>query len=258
MQRFITPGCDQDNNATFFLPFHQPVAGHSYAPFPQQVARANETLPHAQAEQHAGPHYPCQDNSWDPAAFDAYYTGVLQHHGTRTHGSAAFPTTLNTLNDYNLNNPKQTPGGGLHPETGFCNTSLNRLEVGNNLGLAPQLLWSDPLSNTYGYDQPIMPTMNWTQPIPALQSTPAFQPTPAPAVLTAPVPPTTDAASVRCPKGCAQTFGRNEEMRRHMRKHQVPRYKCPIYDCAMTFYRKDKLQDHAKKGHRGRDVLNIC
>ncbi|KAI4908758.1 hypothetical protein J4E90_008493 [Alternaria incomplexa] len=227
------------------------VAGHSYASFPQQVARANEILPHAQAEQHAGPHYPCQDNSWDPAAFDAYHTGGLQHHGTRTHGSAAFPTTLNTLIDYNSNNPKQAPGGGLHPETGFYNTSLNRLDIGNNLGLAPQLLWPDPLSNTYGYDQPIMPTTDWTQPISA------FQPNPAPAVLTVPVPPTTDAASIRCPEGCPETFGRNEEMRRHMKKHGTPRFKCPIYDCPMTFYRKDKLQDHAKKGHGSRASLNI-
>jgi len=120
------------------------------------------------------------------------------------------------------------------------------------MGLASQLPPVYPPNDVYNQFGPIMTSMDWNQPIPL------FQPTPAPAGLTAPVPPTTDAASIRCPRGCPETFGRNEEMRRHMRKHEVPRYKCPIYDCAMTFYRKDKLQDHAKKGHKGRDVLNIC
>ena len=234
------------------MPFQQPIADHNHALNSQQVAQTNGNHSLAQTKHDAGPRYPCQINQWN----NAYHTGGLQHHGT--HGSAALPTTLNTFIDYNLNNTKQTPGGRLHADTGFYNTSLNRLDVGNNLGLAPQLLWPDPSSNTYGYDQPIMPTTDWTQPIPAFQPTLAFQHSPAPAGLNAPAPaPTTDAASIRCPEGCPETFGRNEEMRRHMKKHGTPRFKCPIYDCPMTFYRKDKLKDHAKKGHGSRASLNI-
>ena len=69
--------------------------------------------------------------------------------------------------------------------------------------------------------------------------------------------PTAPDDSIRCPKGCRATFGRGEELRRHMKKHQAPRYRCCFIDCDMTFYRADKLRDHLKKGHKGANLLGV-
>jgi hypothetical protein len=60
---------------------------------------------------------------------------------------------------------------------------------------------------------------------------------------------------ITCPEGCLATFGRSVEFRRHMLEHQPPRYKCPILDCDQTFYRADKLRDHTRKSHGGRNEL---
>jgi hypothetical protein len=119
---------------------------------------------------------------------------------------------------------------------------------GLGLNFQPTPTWA--CENIYNYYQPIVPTVYGGQSVPALY------PAPAPVGLAGPTT-TTNADPIRCPKGCPQTFGRAEELRRHMKKHETPRYKCPIYDCPMTFYRKDKLRDHSKKGHRSRDSLNI-
>ncbi|KAI4909207.1 uncharacterized protein J4E92_010672 [Alternaria infectoria] len=198
----------------------QPIADHHNALLSEVVAQANRALPLAQPEHDASHQYPAQDpwrtNSLNATAFDVYRPG------------------------------------SFNPSTGFYDGSLN-LQYGDiDLGLAFQLPPVYPSNDVYDQFQPMMPTMDWNQP------TPLFQPTPAPAGLTTPAPaPTTDAASIRCPEGCPETFGRNEEMRRHMKKHGTPRFKCPIYDCPMTFYRKDKLKDHAKKGHGSRASLNI-
>jgi hypothetical protein len=62
---------------------------------------------------------------------------------------------------------------------------------------------------------------------------------------------------ITCPEGCHATFGRIGELRRHMIKHQPPRYKCPILDCDQTFHRVDKLRDHTRNGHGGRNELNL-
>ena len=55
---------------------------------------------------------------------------------------------------------------------------------------------------------------------------------------------------ISCPKGCTATFGRPGEFRRHMRKHEKPRYKCCVLDCEKTFARADKLRDHLRQGHK--------
>jgi hypothetical protein len=55
----------------------------------------------------------------------------------------------------------------------------------------------------------------------------------------------------RCPHGCRGTFRRDGDYRRHMRKHVKPRYRCPVMDCDMTFYRADKMRDHLRQGHKG-------
>ena len=53
-----------------------------------------------------------------------------------------------------------------------------------------------------------------------------------------------------CPRGCRGSFRRPGDYRRHMRKHEKPRYKCAVIDCDRTFYRADKLRDHLKKAHK--------
>lgn len=51
---------------------------------------------------------------------------------------------------------------------------------------------------------------------------------------------------IRCPEGCRQTFRRGGDFRRHMKKHQAHAFKCVAIECDKTFYRLDKLRDHAK------------
>jgi predicted RNA-binding Zn-ribbon protein involved in translation (DUF1610 family) len=53
--------------------------------------------------------------------------------------------------------------------------------------------------------------------------------------------------SLQCAHGCTGTFGRNEEYRRHMKKHTGPFFPCP--NCGKMFYRQDKLRDHFRQGH---------
>ncbi|KAF1361361.1 hypothetical protein EJ07DRAFT_154155 [Lizonia empirigonia] len=54
-----------------------------------------------------------------------------------------------------------------------------------------------------------------------------------------------------CPHGCPKPLHRAGDYRRHMRKHQKPRFKCPDIDCDKTFYRADKMRDHIRQGHKG-------
>jgi len=101
-------------------------------------------------------------------------------------------------------------------------------------------------------DQSNMPIADAAQlssaPYPAMVSAP-----PAPVL----APALASADRISCPHGCAATFGRGGEYRRHMMKHDRPRYRCPMVDCTKTFSRADKLRDHAKKGHGGRNPLNL-
>jgi hypothetical protein len=55
---------------------------------------------------------------------------------------------------------------------------------------------------------------------------------------------------LRCSKGCTRTFGRPGDLARHMKKHETPEFKCFARNCSRTFYRLDKLRDHAKQVHR--------
>ncbi|KAF1850426.1 uncharacterized protein K460DRAFT_412133 [Cucurbitaria berberidis CBS 394.84] len=94
----------------------------------------------------------------------------------------------------------------------------------------------------YLHDQPIMPVTSEAQP------GPLSNPITAPAASA--VPQTTASDRMNCPNGCAGTFRRPGDYRRHMRKHASPRFKCMMYDCDKTFYRADKLRDHIKRGHK--------
>jgi len=53
----------------------------------------------------------------------------------------------------------------------------------------------------------------------------------------------------QCPYGCTGAFGRREEYRRHMKKHNGPFFPCTQPGCGRMFYREDKLRDHLNKGH---------
>jgi hypothetical protein len=158
-----------------------------------------------------------------------------------------YPCQINNWNDiaFNFNQLGESTFG-----TASYDASLDLSNGGLDAGLDSQLATTWAFDHTYGHGQTMMSTMHGGQPVPA------SYPTLAPAGLTAPTT-TTNTGSIRCPQGCIETFGRGEELRRHMKKHETPRYKCPIYNCPMTFYRKDKLRDHAQKGHKGRDSLNI-
>jgi hypothetical protein len=58
----------------------------------------------------------------------------------------------------------------------------------------------------------------------------------------------------RCPyPSCsAKTFSRESDRKRHMGIHSEMslRFPCPLTPCKRSFYRKDKLKDHLRKGHR--------
>ncbi|KAF1838910.1 hypothetical protein BDW02DRAFT_564514 [Decorospora gaudefroyi] len=62
---------------------------------------------------------------------------------------------------------------------------------------------------------------------------------------------------LRCPKGCRKTFGRPSEYHRHMKTHEGPRFKCPLFYCDKAFSRQDKLLDHARQGHKGKDLADL-
>ena len=52
-----------------------------------------------------------------------------------------------------------------------------------------------------------------------------------------------------CPR-CRNSFGRAGDYRRHMLKHDSPKFRCIVMDCYKTFARKDKLRDHIRQGHK--------
>lgn len=54
----------------------------------------------------------------------------------------------------------------------------------------------------------------------------------------------------RCCHGRKGTFGRPGEYRRHMKKHNGPRYLCNEAGCNKGFYRRDKLRDHLRQKHK--------
>lgn len=60
---------------------------------------------------------------------------------------------------------------------------------------------------------------------------------------------TADKNRFQCHKGCKRTLGRADDLRRHMKKHEAPEFKCFDTKCSKTFYRLDKLRNHAKQAH---------
>lgn len=65
-----------------------------------------------------------------------------------------------------------------------------------------------------------------------------------------------------CPHpSCAdRSFGRRGDRDRHVRKHSVTErtYACPKPACGKLFYRKDKLLDHTRHGHRPKKTACTC
>ncbi|KAH6868115.1 hypothetical protein BKA58DRAFT_188694 [Alternaria rosae] len=199
------------------VPCHQPIVDHNNAFLPQQAAQTNGRLSHAQAEDDSGPQYPCQINPWNEPAFDAYYPG------------------------------------GFNPDTAFYGASSNfpyhGIVMQSALPVAPvALVW-----DFNGIQEFHQSTISLAD---AAQLNPASYPAPVSA-LPATVPTPAAADRFRCPHGCPATFGRGGEYRRHMMIHERPRYRCPIVDCPKAFSRADKLRDHAKRGHGGRNPLNL-
>jgi len=194
------------------------IADHNHALHPQQVAQTNGNHPLAQAEHHAGPQYPCQNDPWNHATANVCRPGGLNL-------DAGFYDPLNFSYD------------GIATEPVFPVASMAPVWDFNNIQNFEQLDMSIPA------EAQLNPA-----PYSAMVSAPQV-PVPAPAPVAA--------DRIHCPHGCPATFGRGGEYRRHMMIHEPARYRCPMVDCPKTFSRADKLRDHAKKGHGGRNPLRL-
>ena len=205
--------------STSFVPSRQPIVNHDHALLSQQVVQTNGGLPPAQAGHDGGLQYPCQINLWNDAAFDAYHSG------------------------------------GFNPNATFYDTPTNLPYDGTGVQSAFPMAPMEPVwdfNNIQNFDQLDMSMMAGAQlstaPYSAMVSAP-------PAPVSAPARAAAD--HLRCPHGCQATFGRGGEYRRHMMIHERLRYRCPMVDCPRTFSRADKLRDHAKRGHGGRNPLRL-
>ena len=72
--------------------------------------------------------------------------------------------------------------------------------------------------------------------------------------------PSTPSQQIRsqCPS-CDRSFNRPTDRERHMGIHSKERkFACPEPGCGKRFYRKDKLGDHSRRGHRNRKQTCIC
>ncbi|KAH7084464.1 hypothetical protein FB567DRAFT_604353 [Paraphoma chrysanthemicola] len=94
---------------------------------------------------------------------------------------------------------------------------------------------------------------------PASPTCSSFPFVPAPALAQALVPSATPITAapqlvshtgLTCPHCGLNTFGRPGEYRRHMKKHAPGAFPCTQPGCSKTFYRKDKLRDHLRQGHK--------
>ena len=76
------------------------------------------------------------------------------------------------------------------------------------------------------------------------------------------VPPTRRTHRFCCPHpSCSdRSFGRRSDRDRHVRKHSMTErtYACPQSECEKRFYRKDKLLDHTRHGHRPKKAACTC
>ncbi|KAI4671022.1 uncharacterized protein J4E88_009417 [Alternaria novae-zelandiae] len=205
----------------YAVPFHEPAVDHHGALLPRVAASTNGNLPLAQPEHDAGTQYPAeypwQANPWNAAALDVYRPGSFN---------------LNAgLHDESLN----LSYGEFHPEPAF---SIALMAPAWDFNCIQDFDQSNiPIGSAAQLNEASYPGM--------VSATPAQAPAPA------------AANRIRCPHGCPATFGRGGEYRRHMMIHEPARYRCPMVDCPKTFSRADKLRDHAKRGHGGRNPLRL-
>lgn len=98
------------------------------------------------------------------------------------------------------------------------------------------------MDSAFVTDMPAMFGMNEAQPNPALHPTMVLPPLGG-------VNPTVNENRISC-RRCAATFGRIGERNRHEKKHLRHNYRCKFPDCEKTSYRRDKLHDHLRLGHK--------
>ncbi|KNG49956.1 transcription factor c2h2 [Stemphylium lycopersici] len=214
------------NNATTgsTLHLHEPIPTHSTTPASPDFARPNENFAFVQTGHPTDLQYLSHLNAWND------YTG-----------------------------PADNQTGDPYFDVTFTNPSMGLMGGGQNFGF--EYSQTNPSTFTpeliHGYFQadlfsgPELPGMDNAQLV-----SPPYPAMAPPAGPLAAIPTAPD-DSIRCPKGCRATFGRGEELHRHMKKHQAHRFRCPLIECDKTFYRADKLRDHAKRGHRGVNPLGI-
>jgi hypothetical protein len=140
------------------------------------------------------------------------------------------------------------PHENLLPEAWFDQFEDSHDVLGDPQSTLTELnsFWDVP-EHSFDPFVPVLPTL-------AADKLPAYSgPTSAHAVhgfTPEPTPQANSKETMRCLQGCPGSFRRPGDYRRHMRKHEKPRYKCVVVDCDKTFYRADKLRDHIKKGHK--------
>jgi hypothetical protein len=201
------------------MPWDQPIYNQPYAlAYHQNLSHPADHLSPAEPTHSSGDQYGTGNNFWN--------NGTVSN-------AAQFEAPFSDAGlQYNLMDPSNE---------------------GFNLGfenIIPDPAWNFGIT-AQDYRQPIMPNLT------AARLSPARNPIMAPATPPAAAPATNE-DRIRCSKGCLAIFRRGSDYRRHMNMHKTPRYKCPVYACDKTFYRADKLRDHARQGHKGANPLRIA
>jgi hypothetical protein len=145
-------------------------------------------------------------------------------------------------NGYGQNELSVPPAMTMQPVLGNC----------NNFTTAEHAQWNwtseDFITNEY-VEQSLSPVV--TEPQFDLAAEAGLQqPVPAPLPASFNTPAAARQERLTCLEGCSETFNRPGDFRRHMLKHAPPKFKCVDIDCKKTFYRMDKLRQHAKQGHK--------
>jgi hypothetical protein len=109
---------------------------------------------------------------------------------------------------------------------------------------------NDPFTVQQPYQQALTPLPPSPEAPQNSALTPIYLPRQHPTFLTArKTAKAADKNRFQCHEGCTRTFGRPGDLRRHLKKHKAHQFKCVDIDCSKTFYRLDKLRDHAKQVH---------
>jgi hypothetical protein len=158
--------------------------------------------------------------------------------------------------------PSTLPYTNAYPESGAGDFNFNNFSTSKNLNNfnnynpfdssnIPNPEWNifDLGSGQSAFLQPIRPAPAAPQSMFTANLGPQ-QPTLALPVTNAIFAPPLPEEYHRCPLGCANTFRRDGDFRRHMKMHGPPKFRCVFTHCDRTFHRKDKALDHAKKGHK--------